>query len=139
MPSAVVLESQRLGRQQWLVGEYAINAAQARMGSFEPHPKSCIPDGTVVLGGRPIQVVDVVAAVLRPVVEEAHRQRGPRPPTRFVVTHPAEWGAGRTTVLQRAARKAAEGVPHWPEPEPLAEPVAAAHGLLAPTCRRRPG
>ena len=53
MPSAVVLQSQRLGRPQWLVGEHAINAAQARMGSFEQHPKSCIPDGTVLLAGGP--------------------------------------------------------------------------------------
>jgi molecular chaperone DnaK len=130
MPSAVVLESQRRGRQRWLVGEYAINAAAARMGSFERKPKSCIPDGTVFLGGRSIPVEDVIAAVLRHVVEEAHRQRGPHPPARFVITHPAGWADGRVAVLLRAARAATDGVPDWPDPEPLPEPVAAARGVL---------
>jgi actin-like ATPase involved in cell morphogenesis len=130
MPSAVVLESQRRGRQRWLVGEYAINAAAARMASFERKPKSCIPDGTVFLGGRNIPVEDVIAAVLRHAVEEAHRQRGPRAPARFVITHPAGWADGRVAVLLRAARAATNGVPDWPDPEPLPEPVAAARGVL---------
>jgi molecular chaperone DnaK len=130
MPSAVVLQGQRRGRQQWLVGDYAINAAQARMGSFQQWPKRCIADGTVLLGGRSVPVDDVVAAVLRRAVEEAHKQRGPHPPVRFVVTHPAGWGAGRIGVLLRAAQKATDGVSGWPAPEPLPEPVAAAQGLL---------
>ena len=40
MPSAVVLLNLR--RQQWLVGDHAINAAQARMGSFLQWPKKRI-------------------------------------------------------------------------------------------------
>ena len=40
------------GRQQWLVGEYAINAAPARMGSFEQHRRAASPTAPSSLGGR---------------------------------------------------------------------------------------
>lgn len=35
-----------------LVGRDATHAARTRPDRFEPHPKRCVDDGTVLLGGR---------------------------------------------------------------------------------------
>jgi molecular chaperone DnaK (HSP70) len=81
MPSAVLLMVGKLGQgDSWLVGDAAITMAGRRLEWFERTPKSCIPDGTVFLGGQSVPVVDVIVAMLRHVVEEAHKQRGPRAP-----------------------------------------------------------
>ncbi|MEJ2888033.1 Hsp70 family protein [Actinomycetospora aeridis] len=75
------------------------------------------------LGGRDIEPVDLVAAVLQSVAEEAARRRGGRPPSRVVLTHPARWSAGGVELrrLSEAAHRAG-----LREPELLAEPIATA-------------
>ena len=56
LPSAVCVDA--TGRL--LVGRAAVQLAPAIPAGFEPHPKRCVDDGTVFLGGREIPVVDLL-------------------------------------------------------------------------------
>ena len=115
LPSAVVLD----GGGALLAGREALNGARAWPGSFEPNPKRRIDDGVVLLGDREMSVVDLIAAVLGRVADEARRVVSGQLCT--VLTHPASWAAPRREVLVAAARQAGLG-----EPRLVAEPVAAA-------------
>jgi actin-like ATPase involved in cell morphogenesis len=86
---------------------------------LEPNPKRRIDEGSVLLGDRAVDVVDLVAAVLRRVADEAHRAAGA--PDEVVLTHPVGWGHHRRSALVAAAQRAGLG-----DPRLLAEPVAAA-------------
>ena len=125
MPSAVFLNTD--GRT-WSCGETAIRLARRRLEWFEANPKNCVAAGTIFLGGRDIPVGDAITAILRPICEEAVQQHGGRVPAAYVVTHPADWGEARVSILLQAAAAAAGR--HWPAPAPLPEPVAAAQGIL---------
>ncbi|MET7401381.1 Hsp70 family protein [Dactylosporangium sp. NPDC005572] len=117
LPSAVC----RAADGDLLAGRDAVRAARSDPSAFEPHPKRCIDDGTVVLGGRELPVRSLVAAVLRRAVEEAGRVAGEQP-AEVVLTCPAHWGPRRRAVLVDAAVEAdAHRV------RIVAEPVAAAH------------
>jgi hypothetical protein len=73
------------------------------------------------------ECVDVpVTALFRPLLAEALEQHGGKPPDLFIVTHPATWTASRIDLLLSAAAAAAPGKAKWPNPQALAEPVAAA-------------
>jgi molecular chaperone DnaK len=86
MPSAVLLIQDKLGQgDRWLVGDSAINMAPQRLERFERTPKHRIGEESLLMGDRFVPVVEAVAAVLRVLVDEAVRQREPRPPARFVV------------------------------------------------------
>lgn len=102
-----------------LVGRDATHAARSRPDRFEPHPKRCVDDGTVLLGGRPVPVPEMIQAVSRRVAGEAARVAG-GPVSRAVFTCPAGWGAARREVLLAAARA------EFGEVALVAEPVAAA-------------
>ncbi|WP_327001730.1 Hsp70 family protein [Dactylosporangium sp. NBC_01737] len=115
LPSAVCADEDG----NLLVGRDAVHAARAYPGGYEPHPKRSVDDGTLLLGGREFPVVDVFAAVLRPVAAEAGRVAG-GPVPGAVLTCPAGWGARRQAVLVGAAEAAG-----LPGPRVLAEPVAA--------------
>jgi molecular chaperone DnaK (HSP70) len=91
-----------------LTGADAERAALGSPGGYEANPKRRIDEGTVWLGEREVPVVDLVAAVLGRVAEEARRVVG-GPPARVVITHPARWGPTRRGVLADAARRAALG------------------------------
>ncbi len=88
----------------------AIRAPKGRLGEQVP----------VVLAGEAHQAVDLVSAVLASVSAEAERFVG-SPPTRTRLTYPATWNRPRRSRLLEAAAKAG-----LPEPELIAEPVAAA-------------
>jgi WD40 repeat protein len=103
-----------------LVGADAERALLADPSGLEPHPKRRIDDETVWLGGREIGIVDLVAAVLGRIVEEAARVAG-LVPAEVVLTHPATWGATRIRRLAVAAERAG-----LPRARFMAEPVAAA-------------
>jgi hypothetical protein len=129
MPSAVLLSDTGNGGS-WMVGNAAIRFARRNMDGFEGAPKRSVPDGTVFLSGRDVPVEEAIAALFAPIVEEAARQHGGRPPQTFVVTHPAPWLPSRVEVLRRGARRATQGLSGWPAPQPLSEPVAAAQRTL---------
>jgi actin-like ATPase involved in cell morphogenesis len=116
LPSAVYADA----AGNLLVGRDAVHSARLDPARFEPNPKRRVDDGTVLLGDREFETVELIAAVLARVVEEWHRAVGPyRPQT--TLTCPASWGSARRTMLAEAAAQAGlEGV------RLVAEPVAAA-------------
>ena len=103
------------------IGRVADDLASARPGQTLRAPKRRLGDpAPVVLGGHPYQVVDLVAAVLRHVCDEAVRHEGSTP-VAVRLTHPATWSRPRLARLLEAAAKAG-----LPDPMLIAEPVAAA-------------
>jgi hypothetical protein len=103
-----------------LTGRDALHSARLDPASFEPNPKRRIDEGTLLLGGAVVPLVDAVAATLGRVAGEAGRACG-APPPEVVLTYPAAWGAVRRSVLVDATGKAG-----LPAPMLVAEPVAAA-------------
>lgn len=104
-----------------LVGRAAEDLAASSPGRALRAPKRRLGEpAPVVLGGRAYQVVDLVAAVLRHVYDEAVRHQG-SPPDSVRLTHPATWSRPRLARLLEAAAKAG-----LPQAVLIAEPVAAA-------------
>ncbi|MEH1124361.1 Hsp70 family protein [Micromonospora sp. CPCC 206061] len=114
-----------------LVGRDATHAARTRPDCFEPHPKRCVDDGTVLLGGESVTVGDLITAVLKRVAAEATRVAG-GPVSEAVLTCPAAWGPRRQQVLRSAA------APVFGDVTLVAEPVAAATWFAAVAGRRVP-
>jgi molecular chaperone DnaK len=115
LPSAVCADpSGRL-----LVGRDALHISLASPASFEPFPKRCIDDDTVLLGERQVPVPDLIAAALRRVASEVAVVSSD-PVTEVVLTCPAAWGARRRGILLAAAAQA------LPTARLVTEPVAAA-------------
>jgi molecular chaperone DnaK (HSP70) len=104
-----------------LVGRDAIHSARLDPARFEPNPKRRVDDQSVLLGDRELPVVELVAAVLTRVAEEARRTAGDAPIDPVTLTCPAGWGPTRRGVLIAAAAKAG-----WPTVRLVEEPVAAA-------------
>jgi hypothetical protein len=115
-------------------GRDAVRAARLDPARYEPHPKRRIDDRDVLLGTGAYPVVELVAATLRLVRDEAVRMVG-RVPGRVVLTHPASWGSVRRGVLAGACLRAG-----LPDPVLVAEPVAAATYFAGlPETRLAPG
>jgi Hsp70 protein len=105
-------------------GQQAWAAAMAAPEGFEPAPLSR-GQGSVVLAGVELAVVDLVAATLRRVAAEATALAGgPVGDVRLVA--PAGWGPRRCTWLRQAAKRAG-----LPEVTVVPAPVAVADGLAA--------
>lgn len=128
LPSAVYLDA----TAGLLVGRDAVHAAARDPARFEPNPKRRIDDGHVLLGEAEIPVVDLLAAVLRRVAEEARRVAGAVPES-VALTCPAGWGRQRRGMLLEAARAAGLGAATL-----VAEPVAAAWHLVEVLARPLP-
>lgn len=104
-----------------VVGRVAEELSASNPRSTLRAPKSRLGDqAPVVLDGKPYQVVQLVAALLAFVYDEAVRQMG-APPSEVRLTHPATWNRPLLNRLLEAATKA--GVPR---PVLVPEPVAAA-------------
>jgi actin-like ATPase involved in cell morphogenesis len=101
-----------------IAGNDAERLARADPAAFEPNPKRRIDDGTVLLGGRSVDVSDALAAVLAAVVAQVDRTREPGP---VVLTVPSSWAAARRAVLAAAAERAGLGAVTL-----VSEPIAAA-------------
>ncbi|MFC6020490.1 Hsp70 family protein [Plantactinospora solaniradicis] len=114
------------------VGRNALHAGRAHPERFEPYPKRCIDDGTVLLGyagtssAEPaaVPVEELIAAVLRRVAEEASRAAGQSVP-HAVLTFPAGWRQARRSILLTAANRV------FPRVVLVPEPVAAASHFVA--------
>ncbi|MEV4517688.1 Hsp70 family protein, partial [Dactylosporangium sp. NPDC049525] len=102
-----------------IVGRDALREGRLAPERLEQHPKRRVDDGVMLLGAQEFQVVEVFAALLRRVGEEAVRAAGS--PSRVVLTHPATWAAPRRQVLAEAAEAAGFGSVTL-----VPEPVAAA-------------
>lgn len=117
MPSVVVVDE----AGGLVVGRNADNLAAAQPMRAIRAPKSRLGDPLpVVLGGRPYQAVDLVAAILQVVYRDAVQAVG-HPPADVRLTHPAAWAGARLSQLLDAATRA--GIER---PVLVAEPVAAA-------------
>ncbi|MEN3306296.1 MAG: hypothetical protein V7603_2498 [Micromonosporaceae bacterium] len=103
-----------------LTGADAQRSARLDPARFEPNVKRRVDDGAILLGGVEYPVVDVIAAVLRRVHDEAVRVAG-GPLAQVVLTHPAGWGPARRGILSDAAARAGLGTVAL-----VAEPLAAA-------------
>jgi hypothetical protein len=129
LPSGVSAEPD--GR--FAVGRDALDSARLHPSRFEPNPKRRIDEGLTFLGDREVAVVEMIAAVLRRVAEEANRTAG-GVPAEVTLTYPAAWASPRRQVLTAAAVLAGLGRVRLVE-----EPVAAAtyfarvlgHGMAA--------
>lgn len=118
LPSLVMVEEDG----QIVVGRHAVNRAAMFPERVERTPKRALATGPAVrLGGRDVATVDLVAAVLGKVFEEAVRRYGRASLKQVVLTHPARWTGGALDLLGQAAAKAG-----MPEPAFVSEPVAAA-------------
>ncbi|GAB3841057.1 Hsp70 family protein [Dactylosporangium cerinum] len=111
-----------------LTGRDATRAARLDPARFEPNPKRRVDDTDVLLGDTTVAVVDLIAATLRRVNDEAVRALGQRPQT-IVVTHPVAWGPARRSVLTDACEAAGLGrVDLVPESVAAATNFAVADG-----------
>ena len=122
MPSVVMVDQDG----QLFVGRTAEDLSVTNPGGTLRALKNRLGDQTpVILGGRPYQVVNLVAAVLRGVYEQVVEQIG-EPPAEVRLTHPATWNQPRITRLVEAAARAGLG-----QPLLVPEPVAAALSYAA--------
>ncbi len=101
------------------VGRDALRMAAQDPAGLEPNPKRRVDEGAVLLGGREVATVDLLAAVLGAVGRAAVEAVGFLPPA--ALTYPASWGPARLAVLTGAVARAG-----WPPVRFVPEPVAAA-------------
>ncbi|RAY10927.1 hypothetical protein DPM19_32845 [Actinomadura craniellae] len=105
-----------------IAGREAARRAEACPERAERTPKRAFVQKTAVrLGDRGVLTADLVAAVLGEVYTTALRRQGGTAPDRVVLTHPVRWKNARLRLFAAAALRAG-----LPEPEFVAEPVAAA-------------
>ena len=116
MSSGVLLDD----RGDLLVGAVADRFVGSSPDHYERSPKRRLGDRVMLLGGRPVEPVAAIAAILGRVLEVAVAQQG-GPPDALRMTVPARWGAVRAGLLSEAAVRAG-----LPEPVLVPEPVAAA-------------
>lgn len=130
MPSAVVYN----GPGQILVGRTAVQAAHADPDRFEPTPKRRLVDQDIRLGGTPVAVPELVAAVYAQVVTRARQEMGAEP-DEVVITHPDQWGPR----LQQTLRSAAQAGGVDPQRMRLVSEAQAAAWFYAATAGVRAG
>jgi hypothetical protein len=108
------------------VGRVAEDMAVGRPDRAVRAPKRRLAEPVpVVIGGQPYSVVDLVAAVLRHVYDEAVRHQG-SVPRAVSLTHPATWNGPRRARLLEAATAAG-----MHDVELVPEPVAAARAYTS--------
>lgn len=117
LPSLVLLGADG----QPVVGAAAERQAPANPERVERTPKRRLGDRMILLGDQAVDPVDLVAAVLARVADEARRRQGGTEPDEVVLTHPVAWIGPRLASLREAARRAGLG-----EVALVPEPVAAA-------------
>lgn len=113
-------------------GEIFVSGAARRLSAlrpegFEPQPRRLLGQVEVFLGGGPVEVVELIAAILQ-TVNDAPILNAGAAPARVVLTHPGHWGDGRQRALLDAAERA--GSFH---PELLSEAEAASQTALHET------
>lgn len=125
MPSAVVLTD-----SGYRVGRPAENARRARPDAFEGAPKRLLGKEQVPLGDREVLPEELVAEVLKVVRARAISRAGGTPPSRLILTLPAQWGASKRRALVSAAERA--GFPAG-QIVLFREPIAALHAYVEPS------
>jgi hypothetical protein len=106
-------------------GVQAWQQAATLPDGFEPAPLRRISEGDLTVGSRTVAVLDLIAATLRRVADEAQHLAG-APSGEVCMVVPAGWGPRRRTLLRQAAHRAG-----LPQPTLVETPVAVAERLLA--------
>ena len=88
---------------------------------LERRPKSRLGEEFIQLGDKQLRPVEIIAAILREVYDEALSLSGGEPPAEVRLTHPARWRAALLEELGEAAKLAGLSDPVF-----VPEPVAAA-------------
>ncbi|WP_420880253.1 Hsp70 family protein [Rhodococcus sp. (in: high G+C Gram-positive bacteria)] len=99
LPSAVFVESP----ETIVVGEVALNRAEANPAGFLPSPKRVIGHGMLSLNGYDLDPALPIAAILSAVLARAVAAHDGQPPARLVLTHPEGWSPQEIQVLLAAA------------------------------------
>ena len=97
---------------------------------LERTPKSRIGEQFIQLGDKQLRPVEIVAAILREVYDEALSLSGGEPPAEIRLTHPARWRSGLLDKLAEAAKLAGLADPVF-VPEPVAAAIHFASERLA--------
>ncbi|MCL4287362.1 MAG: Hsp70 family protein, partial [Thermoleophilia bacterium] len=97
---------------------------------LERAPKSRLGEEFIQLGDKQLRPVEIIAAILREVHNEAMALSGGEPPDEIRLTHPARWQKSRLAKLGQAASMAGLGEPTF-VPEPVAAAVHFASERLA--------
>lgn len=121
LPSAVAVD----GNGGLLTGAQAWREAGLHPQRMLASPKRHVRDGAVDVEGHSVEVLDLVAATLRRVGQEAARLAG-RPVAELRLVVPAGWGPQRRTAMRTACHRAG-----LPPPDLIEAPVAVAQHLLA--------
>jgi len=99
LPSAVFVESP----DAIVVGEVALNRAEANPGAFLASPKRVVGHGMLHLNGYDLDPALPIAAILHAVLTRAVAAHDGQPPARLVLTHPEGWSPQEIQVLLGAA------------------------------------
>jgi hypothetical protein len=108
-----------------VAGLRALHLALERPDCYVDDPRQRLTDGRVQVAGRHLDAVDLVAATLRHVADEAARAVGGMV-VDAALTVPAGWGPRRRTLLREAASRAG-----LDRTDLVADPVAAAAWLAS--------
>jgi tetratricopeptide (TPR) repeat protein len=103
LPSAVYLHPEH----GLIVGREAVRCSRIEPTRFEPSPQHCVNDRVMMLGTDEVEVETLIAATLARVTADATAPGGGF--GGVALTHPAEWGQPRRSVLARAAAAAGLG------------------------------
>ncbi|QGU01399.1 Chaperone protein HscA [Corynebacterium kalinowskii] len=87
-------------------GENALMQGRKDPANLMLSPKRYIDHDVVQLGGREVQELDLVAAVLRNAIEQAKAQHSGVAPATVTLTHPEAWSAHSLGQLLAAGRRA---------------------------------
>ena len=96
LPSGVYLDTDATIR----TGAQALHAGGADPTRYVAHPKRHLHQPTVAIAGHQVEVVDLIAATLRRISEEAI-QVGGQPADELTLTVPASWGPRRRDSRRR--------------------------------------
>ncbi|MCC5952070.1 MAG: Hsp70 family protein [Acidimicrobiia bacterium] len=122
-PAAVYRDRDGSLRSGW----EAIDRGAVHPDRLEETPRRWLANGsTLVLAGRVLPVSDVLAELVSATVDHASAAVGSAP-DRLLLTHPAGWSTERLALLVEASRSAG-----WDEVVLIAEPIAAAVGVMGP-------
>jgi ABC-type branched-subunit amino acid transport system substrate-binding protein len=126
LPSGVYAED----RETLRTGRDAVQAAQTQPERYVAHPKLKVSHEDVRLGAVEVPALELVAAVLTRVWEEAVRTvelvLSGHQIAETIITYPDTWGQGRAEILLTAARQVG-----MVKPRLIKEPIAAAAHLVA--------
>lgn len=89
-----------------LTGETALMQGRKDPANLMMSPKRFIDHDSVQLGGREVELLDLVAAVIKHAVEQAKSQHSGTNPATVTLTHPEAWSAHSLGQLLSAARRA---------------------------------